>query len=107
MKRRDFYRALIGLPLTAAIPGFGLATALAEGSSENEIPGGVNGKPGGQHVTGPVMQENGNQRDLLGHAQDHLEEIGRPSGKQPSRAAGPRGARQRLSSAVRWLFDQG
>src|ERR1700733_9204066 len=40
MKRRDFYRALIGLPLTAAIPGFGLATALAEGSSENEIPGG-------------------------------------------------------------------
>ena len=40
MKRRDFHRALLGLPLTAAIPGIGLATALAEGSSETEIPGG-------------------------------------------------------------------
>ena len=74
---------------------------------ENEISGGVNGKPGGQHIAGPVMQENGNQRDLLGHSQDHLEEIGRPSGEQSSRAAWPRGARQRLPSAVRRLFDQG
>jgi hypothetical protein len=40
MKRREFHRALLGLPLTAAIPGFGLGTAFAEGAAETEIPGG-------------------------------------------------------------------
>src|SRR3984885_7259244 len=40
MKRREFHRALLGLPLTAAIPGFGFATAFAESAAGNEIPGG-------------------------------------------------------------------
>jgi hypothetical protein len=38
MKRREFHRALLGLPLAAVIPGFGLGTAV--GAAETEIPGG-------------------------------------------------------------------
>jgi hypothetical protein len=36
MKRREFHRALLGLPLAAAIPGFGLDTALAGRKSLRE-----------------------------------------------------------------------
>ena len=51
--------------------------------NEDEISDGVNGKPRSQRIAGPVMQENRNQRDLLGDSQDHLNQICRPPCKQP------------------------
>ncbi len=50
MKRRELNRALLGLPLTAVIPGFGFGNAFAEGAPEPEIPGGSITDVGGLKV---------------------------------------------------------
>ena len=68
---------------------------------QNEISRGVNGKPGRQHVAGPEMQKNGNQRDLLGNPQDHLEKICGPPGKEPSRTAWTRNHHRDLCIVAR------
>src|SRR5580658_283886 len=40
MKRRDFNRTLLGLPLAAALPGLGIAEAFADTDTVPDIPGG-------------------------------------------------------------------
>ena len=66
---------------------------------QNEISGGIDRQPCGENVVGPVVQENGNQRDLLRDSQCHLQEIGRPSFRESARAAGGTGHRGPLRDA--------
>jgi hypothetical protein len=51
--------------------------------NENKIPDGVDDKPRRQRFACPEMQKNRNERDLLGDPQHHLDQICRPSRKQP------------------------
>ena len=74
--------------------------------NENQISRGVNRKPGRQHVAGPEMQKNRNQRDLLRNSQHHLEKICGPPRKQPSRAARARNRHRDLCIVARIGWTQ-
>ena len=53
-----------------------------------EVARGIKRKPGRQHVAGPEMQEDRNQRDLLRDPQQQLNEIGGPALQDSLQAAG-------------------
>src|SRR5882724_912714 len=72
---------------------------------QDEIADRVDDEPGGQDFATPEMQEDRDQRDLLGDPQHHLEQTGGPTRKQPARPARDRNAPEDLIFAAR--VDQG
>ena len=69
-------------------------------NDQNEIPGGIDRQPRGENVVRPVVQEDGDQRDLLRDSQRHLQEICRPALRETARAAWRTGHRRSLRDDV-------
>lgn len=73
-----------GLEGEKAIDGAKLQSCICR---DDETAGGVDRKPRREHVAAPDVQECGDQQQLLGQAQQHLDQIRRPAANEPVKAA--------------------